>query len=48
MLYKLLLFFNHGTGIENKQKAREEIKKIVESIKNPKHKLIVALAYGAD
>jgi len=27
--------------------SREEIKNIIESIKNPKHKLIISLAYGA-
>jgi len=27
--------------------SREEIRKIIESIKNPKHKLIISLAYGA-
>ncbi|MBM3205871.1 integrase, partial [Candidatus Shapirobacteria bacterium] len=27
--------------------SREEIKNIIESIRNPKHKLIISLAYGA-
>ncbi|MEW5805263.1 MAG: site-specific tyrosine recombinase/integron integrase [Patescibacteria group bacterium] len=27
--------------------SREEIKKIIESIRNPKHKLLISLAYGA-
>ena len=27
--------------------SREEIKNIIEAIKNPKHKLIISLAYGA-
>jgi len=27
--------------------SREEIKNIIDSIKNPKHKLIISLAYGA-
>lgn len=27
--------------------SREEIRKIIESIRNPKHKLIISLAYGA-
>ncbi|MHA1279851.1 MAG: tyrosine-type recombinase/integrase [Candidatus Helarchaeota archaeon] len=27
--------------------SREEIKNIIDSIRNPKHKLIISLAYGA-